>query len=88
MIDAKSFMEFFEKEYGVEFVDVSTNKPTLDIIKEQRVCTKCKYCASGDGVHSFVEDTICVNSDSDYVTEFRTGDDTCELWESAKNEDT
>ena len=35
MIDAKSFMEFFEKEYGVTFVDGNTGKKTLDIIAKK-----------------------------------------------------
>ena len=35
MIDAKSFMEFFEKEYGVTFVDGNTGKKALDIIAEK-----------------------------------------------------
>ena len=33
MIDAKSFMEFFEKEYGVHFVDAQTGE-ILDIKAE------------------------------------------------------
>ena len=35
MIDAKSFMEFFEKEYGVTFVDAQTGKKALDVITEK-----------------------------------------------------
>jgi len=35
MIDAKSFVEFFEKEYGVKFVDANTGKKVLDIMAEK-----------------------------------------------------
>jgi hypothetical protein len=87
MIDAKSFMEFFEKESGVRFIDGNTGKPALDLIKEQRVCIKCKYGVCGDGIHSHVDDTICVNSNSEHVADFRMSNDTCELWELAETEE-
>ena len=35
MIDIKSFMEFFEKEYDVQFVDAQTGKRVWDIIAEK-----------------------------------------------------
>jgi len=35
MIDAKSLMEFFEKEFSVQFIDMETNKRALDIIAEK-----------------------------------------------------
>ena len=35
MIDAKSFMEFFEKEYGVTFVDGKTGRKALDVVAEK-----------------------------------------------------
>ena len=87
MIDAKSFMEFFEKEYGVKFVDASTGKNALDVLKEERICGKCQYGARADGVTDFVEDIVCVNGDSRHVTDFRMNDDTCELWESEEKEE-
>ena len=34
MIDAKSFMEFFEKEYGVTFVDGKIGRKALDVAAE------------------------------------------------------
>jgi len=34
MIDAKSFMEFFEKEYGVTFVDGKTGRKALEVVAE------------------------------------------------------
>jgi hypothetical protein len=34
-INSKSFMEFFEKQFNVKFVDVKTGKFALDIIKEK-----------------------------------------------------
>lgn len=46
MIDAKSFMEFFEKEYDVSFVDANTGKRALDIIAidEQEKSALKKSC--------------------------------------------
>ena len=79
MIDPKRFMEFFENEYGVKFVDANTGKNALDLIKESHICGKCQYGARGDGVTSFVEDIICVNADSRFVTEYVSENDTCEL---------
>ena len=35
MIDAKGIMEFFEKEYNVQFVDAKTGKRALDIVAEK-----------------------------------------------------
>jgi len=35
MIDAKSFMEFFEKECGVKFVDAETGRDALDVVTER-----------------------------------------------------
>jgi len=34
MISAKEFMEFFEKEYNVKFVDAKTGKHALDVLSE------------------------------------------------------
>ena len=34
MIDAKNFMEFFEKEFNVQFIDNETGKRALDIVAE------------------------------------------------------
>ena len=86
MIDPKSFMEFFEKEYGVKFIDVSTGKNALDVIKEDHICGKCRYGAHGDGVTMFKEDIVCVNAESRHVTDFVMKDDTCEFWEAKEKE--
>jgi hypothetical protein len=37
VVDAKSFMEFFEKEYGVHFVDVKTGKDVLHAAVEKEI---------------------------------------------------
>ena len=87
MIDPKKFMEFFEKECGVKFVDVNTGKNALDIIKGERVCGKCHYGARGDGVTSFEEDIVCVNANSPHVTDFRMSDESCAYWEAPKKEE-
>jgi hypothetical protein len=81
MIDAKSFMEFFEKEYGVSFVDTSTGKKALDIIDTARECGNCKHILRGDGKTLFEEDMVCGNLESEYLTEFRFAGDNCKLWE-------
>ena len=36
MIDAKSFMEFFENEYGIKFIDQKTGKRAIDVIAENK----------------------------------------------------
>ena len=36
MIDDKSFMEFFEKEFNVKFVDAKTGESAADIISRNR----------------------------------------------------
>jgi formylmethanofuran dehydrogenase subunit E len=84
MIDEKSFMEFFEKEYGVKFVDVSTGKNALDIIKEMKSCKTCRHIIYGDGLTLHLEDMVCGNSASDHATDFRFSSDSCNRWESTK----
>ena len=86
MIDAKSFMEFFEKQYGTKFVDMKTGKNALDVINEHKTCVNCQFILKGDGKSLLVEDMVCGNSDSDYVTDFRMSDDTCENWKAAMEE--
>jgi hypothetical protein len=86
MIDPKRFMEFFEKEYGARFVDANTGKNALDLIKESRVCKKCDHVIHGDGKSLHIGDMVCGNPCSEYITDFRMSDDTCELWEAAKEE--
>ena len=86
MIDSKSFMEFFEKEYGVKFVDVNTGRNALDIINERRVCGKCQYIVRGDGKTLHAEDMVCANPESSHATDFRMKGDTCEHWAAAEKE--
>ena len=42
----------------------------------KRVCGTCKYHARDDN-----GDWVCVNSDSDYITDWTDYDDGCEEWE-------
>ena len=86
MIDTKSFMEFFEKEYGVKFVDANTGKNALDIINEKQVCGKCKHIIRGNGKSLHAEDMVCGNPESSHVCDFRSNDDTCKLWETEEEE--
>lgn len=34
-INSKSFMEFFERQFNVKFIDIKTGKLALDVIKEK-----------------------------------------------------
>jgi len=86
MIDAKMFMEFFEKECDIKFIDTGTGKPALDVLNEFRTCKNCKYGSYGDGINGFVEDLVCVNAESEYTCEFMSDNDTCEFWETAATE--
>ena len=40
MIDAKSFIEFFEKECNVKFIDAETGESALDIIAKKEEIEK------------------------------------------------
>jgi hypothetical protein len=91
-INAKNFMEFFQNQLGVTFVDIATGKNALDLILEQgeasaveRLCKTCEYCKCGDGVFAHVEDMICVNPKSENLGEFILSDDRCVLWEQLNN---
>jgi len=44
MIDAKSFMEFFEKEFNVKFVDADTGRDALDVIAEREDKASSNVC--------------------------------------------
>ena len=85
-------MEFFEKEYGVKFVDSATGKSVLESLNKkeatttiERTCRNCFFGAKGDGVYSHVDDIACTNSDSPNVTEFVFADSCCDYWEQAAN---
>ena len=52
MIDAKSFMEFFEREFNVKFVDADTGRDALDVIIER-----------GDKTSNNVRDTAAQTDD-------------------------
>jgi len=82
MIDAIKVLEFFEKESGKKFVDVKTGKNAVDLLKASRTCEKCNHVIRGDGKSLLVGDMVCGNAHSDYVTDFRMKDDTCDLWET------
>jgi hypothetical protein len=86
-INAKNFMEFFEKECGVKFIDINTGKCALDIIADsesRKSCGTCKWSANGDGVAIHEKDRVCVNADSRYVTDFVSGDMKCDLWQARR----
>ena len=87
-INAKNFMEFFENQCGIKFVDSATGQSALDLINErekincsERVCGSCKYGAKGDGIFAHIEDIICVNADSPNTTEFVFVNSSCDHWE-------
>jgi len=79
-INAKNFMEFFESECGVEFVDTATGKRALDIINENRHCDTCYFAAKGDGKFVHIGDMICINADSEKVTCAVFVDTSCPQW--------
>ena len=82
MIDAKSFMAFFEKEYGIEFTDANTGKNALDTIRKEQKCVNCTHVICGDGETLHEGDMVCGNPVSEYATCFRTCKDTCVSWET------
>jgi len=84
MIDSKLFMEFFEKEFDVKFVDIVTGKNALDMISQKQICENCIYIIRGDGKTLLKEDMVCGNPDSDCVTYFMSNDDSCMQWEPEK----
>ena len=91
-INAKNFMEFFQNQLGVTFVDIATGENALDLIKRQdkahaveHLCKTCKSCERGDGVFAHVDDMICVNPESPYLGEFRLSDAHCALWARKEN---
>jgi len=91
MIDPKSFMEFFEKEFGVEFVDSNTGRNALEVLAEnekakqgEKVCDNCRWGAKGDGKIVHESDIICVNDKSKYITDSVSKKHTCKLWECKK----
>ena len=87
MIDPKSFIEFFAKEYGVKFVDANTGRNALDIINESRKCKTCEHIIRGGGKVLHAEDMVCGNPQSNHLSDFRMNDDTCNLWEERKKEE-
>ena len=81
MIDPKSFMEFFEKEYGVKFVNANTGEDVLNKMRQKQVCANCRHIIRSDGENLHAGDMVCGNPESDYLSDFRPDDDTCIYWE-------
>jgi len=81
-INARNFMEFFQNQYGIEFIDVCTGNRALDLVseKEQSRCSTCKFAARGDGKFVHLDDMICTNDESEWVTEFVSADSGCDQW--------
>jgi len=87
VIDDKSFIEFCEREFNVKFVDQTTGRNALEIIKEQKYQGKCQNCASalhGDGVMLHLGDIICGDDRSDHCADWVNSDYSCEFWESTE----
>lgn len=86
-INAKNFMEFFEKECGVKFIDINTGKRALDIIADnesRKSCANCNWAANGDGITMHEKDLVCVNADSRYVADSVSADMKCDLWQARR----
>ena len=60
MIDAKSFMEFFEREFNFKFVDADTGRDALDVINERRDKTSNKV-SDTDAQTGYILLHICEN---------------------------
>jgi len=75
-------MEFFQNKYNIEFINADTGKRALDLIpeKEQNLCSTCKFAARGDGKYVHLDDMICTNDGSEWVTEFVSADSSCDQW--------
>jgi len=80
-IDAKSFIEFLEKEYGAICVDAATGERTLDVIARNQKCGTCKWLVHGDGEWSSTEDTFCANGRSEHLADYVHCDAGCDFWE-------
>jgi hypothetical protein len=65
MIDAKSFMEFFEREFNVKFVDAKTCRNAIDYIAEQ---DKIKNIAYHDPTYKSDYDLFLEISENDAIT--------------------
>jgi hypothetical protein len=94
VINAKSFMEFFERENGIIFIDTTTGEKALDIIRAQeeqkskkQICCNCEYAVKGDGKFAHIQDLICANGNSPNVSDFMTAKTTCNYWEQRKEND-
>jgi hypothetical protein len=90
MIDTKSFLEFCKKEYHVDFVDMQTGKNALDIIQEnnaRKTCLSCRWAMNGDGKTLHKEDVVCVNGQSEYITEWVSSEMVCDFWNEAGEND-
>ena len=86
-INAKSLMAFFEKEYGVNWIEHTTERGALDIITERKqqsfqkhVCGTCRFMIYGDGEYTSVEDMICSSAHSPQAREFVKYDSYCDHW--------
>ena len=76
-------MEFFEKEYGITFVDHKTGKTRQEMILEQesnKNYSNCIWDAKG-GEYNHPDDIVCVNTDSKHVSDHVTVDMKCCFWE-------
>jgi hypothetical protein len=47
MIDSNSFMDFFEKEYGVKYIDAKTGKTRQELMAEIEANMNCGNCRWG-----------------------------------------
>jgi hypothetical protein len=92
MIDAESFMEFFEQNCGVKFMDAQTGQSALSVLRAKKRnknlhaggCLKCNWARKGDGVWLHEEDTVCVNPDSEKLADWVTSSDCCDFWQEKK----
>jgi hypothetical protein len=82
MIDSNMFMEFFEKEFGIIFIDQKSGKTREELIAEKEAkknCMNCYWSESG-GTGNHPDDIICVNAESDSTADFVYNDMKCPQW--------
>lgn len=75
-----SFIDFCKNKYNVQFINEQTNSKLTDQILKESNCTNCYYGQPGDGIYNHVQDYICVNNESEYVTQFVFQNMYCQFW--------
>ena len=102
MFNARDFIEFAEKEFNIQFIDMQTGRDmetgrkVLDVFSDNEKrgkdkfdanCVNCNWAMSGNGVVLHEDDIICVNNQSEHLTDWVGEDMSCDLWEQIEGND-